>query len=101
MFGLHLIRRYIRLHHFLSHLPHTEAMYDTILSLVHVRYDLASCSCTILSGDPVLYDINLRVTTTTIPRIRGVQIPIYLVSSAMDSYCHGHVGALKFLSYLI
>ena len=33
-----------------------------------------------------LYDINLRATTTTIPRIRGVQIPINLVSSAMDSY---------------
>ena len=32
-----------------------------------------------------MYDIYLRATTTTIPSTRGVQIPIYLVSSAMDS----------------
>ena len=32
-----------------------------------------------------MYDINLRATHTTILSIRGVTIPIYLVSSAMDS----------------
>ena len=32
-----------------------------------------------------MYDINLRATHTTIPSIRGVTIPIYLVSSATDS----------------
>ena len=57
-------------------LPHTEA---------HVRYDLAFSLCTIRSPS-LLYDINLGATTTTIHRIRGVQISIDLVSSAMDSY---------------
>ena len=33
-----------------------------------------------------MYDINLGATTTTIPRIRGVQIPIDLVSSTTDSF---------------
>ena len=32
-----------------------------------------------------MYDINLRATHTTILSIRGVTIPIYLVSSATDS----------------
>ena len=32
-----------------------------------------------------MYDINLRATHTTILSIRGVPIPIYLVSSATDS----------------
>ena len=32
-----------------------------------------------------MYDINLRTTTTTILSIRGVTIPIDLVSSATDS----------------
>ena len=41
---------------------------------------------TIRSLGSFLYDINLRATATTILRIRGVQIPIDLVSSAMDSY---------------
>ena len=58
-------------------LPHTEA---------HVRYDLVSLSCTIRSHGLFLYDIHLRATATTILRIRGAQIPIDLVSSAMDSY---------------
>ena len=61
-------------------------MYDTILSLACVRYDLESCLRTIQSRGSFLYDINLRATTTTILRIRGVQIPIDLVSSATDSY---------------
>ena len=39
----------------------------------------------IRSDDWLLYDINLRATTTTILSIRGVTIPIYLVSSATDS----------------
>jgi hypothetical protein len=39
----------------------------------------------IRSSDSYLYDINLRATTTTILSIRGVTIPIYLVSSATDS----------------
>ena len=60
-------------------------MYDTISRLVCVRYDLASCSCTIQSLDASLYDINLGATATTILSIRGVQIPIDLVSSATDS----------------
>ena len=61
-------------------------MYDMISSLVRVRYDLESCSCTIQSLGSLLYDINLGATATTILRIRGVQIPIDLVSSATDSY---------------
>ena len=51
----------------------------------HIRYDLARSLCTIQSGAVFLYDINLRATHTTILSIRGVTIPIYLVSSAMDS----------------
>ena len=39
----------------------------------------------IQSSDSYLYNINLRATTTTILSIRGVTIPIYLVSSATDS----------------
>ena len=67
-------------------LPYTEA---------RVRYDLASLLCTIQSQVSFgyntilwsfLYDINLGATATTILRIRGVQIPIDLVSSTMDSY---------------
>ena len=90
---------------FLFSLPHIEAhvrydlvacsctirsrslfLYDTISWLVLVRYDLVACSCTIRSRGLFLYDINLRATITTILRIRGVQIPIDLVSSATDSY---------------
>ena len=54
---------------FLS-LPYTKA---------HVRYNLA------LSFGCFMYDINLGATHTTIPSTRGVTIPIYLVSSTMDS----------------
>ena len=63
--------------------PHTVA---------HVRYDLAAVSgvsCTIQSGSlfrEPLYDINLGATHTTIPSTRGVQIPIYLVNVATDSF---------------
>ena len=55
------------------------ALYDTISNLVClflVWYDLAFM---------LMYDINLRAATATIPSIRGVTIPIYLVSSTTDS----------------
>ena len=51
-------------------------MYNTIWSI--------SLSMIQASG-VLLYDINLGATHTTILSIRGVTIPIYLVSSAMDS----------------
>ena len=56
-----------------------------------------STLCTILSAEAlgfVLYDINLRATHTTILSIRDVQIPIDLVSSAMDSF-REHVVLFK------
>ena len=65
------------------------------LTEAHVRYnlvsislydtDLTNVSCTILSGVCLVYNINLRATTTMILSIRGVMIPIDLVSSATDS----------------
>ena len=61
-------------------------MYDRISCLSHVRYDLESYLCTIRSLGSVLYDINLGAAATMILRIRGVQIPIDLVSNATDSY---------------
>ena len=61
-------------------------MYDTILCLSCVRYNLEPRLHTIRSLGSLLYNINLGATTTTILRIRGVQIPIDLVSSATDSY---------------
>ena len=66
--------------------PTSKPMYDTISSLVCVRYDLVALLCMIWSCGSFLYDINLGATATTILRIRGVQIPIDLVSSATDSY---------------
>ena len=63
--------------------PHTVA---------HVRYDLTTfpvLTCTIRSDGlscPILYNINLGATHTTILSTRGVQIPIYLASSATDSF---------------
>ena len=71
------LRRYIGLPHllFLS-LPSIEA---------RVRYNLVLFPCTIRSGCVLVYDINLRATHTTILSIRGVTIPIYLVSSTTDS----------------
>ena len=73
------LHRHIGLHRLFFHL---------LISLTeaHVRYDLASLSCMIQSRASLMYDINLRATATTIPSIRGVQIPIYLVTSAMDSF---------------
>ena len=61
-------------------------VYDTISCFTSVQYGLGSCLCTMWSLGPLLYDINLGATATTILRTRGVQIPINLVSSAMDSY---------------
>ena len=58
-------------------------MYDTIWRL------LGGVSCTIRSEGlfrPTLYDINLEATHTAILSIRGVQIPIYLASSATDFF---------------
>ena len=60
-------------------------MYDMIWSRSRVRYDLVLFLRTIGSGCVLVYDINLRATHTTILSIRGVTIPIYLVSSATDS----------------
>ena len=57
-------------------------MYDTISRLSCVQYNL---TCTIQSEVSFVYDIYLRATATTIRSTRGVQIPIDLVSSAMDS----------------
>ena len=56
-----------------------------ILSCSCVRYNLVLFSRTIQSGGVLVYDINLRAMHTMILSIRGVMIPIYLVSSAMDS----------------
>ena len=67
-------------------------VYFSLLSphtVAHVRYDLMASLCTIRSDGffrLVLYDINLGATHTTILSIRGVQIPIYLASSATDSF---------------
>ena len=97
--GLHFICRYIGLHHFFSHSPTPKPMYDTISSLVCVRYDLPAFSCTIWSPGSFLYDINLGATTTTILRVRGVQIPIDLVNSATDSY-RWSIVLFKLLSVL-
>ena len=51
-------------------------MYDTIWSIF---------LGTIQTGGILLYDINLGATHTMILSTRGVTIPIYLVSSTMDS----------------
>ena len=45
----------------------------------------SSISCMIWSRGSLLYDINLGATHTTILSTRGVEIPIYLVSSTTDS----------------
>ena len=75
-----LLRRYIGLLcSYFSSFPHTKA---------HVRYNLVVLLCTIQSSGfswSLLYNIYLRATHTMILSIRGVTIPIYLVSSAMDS----------------
>ena len=60
-------------------------MYDTIWWLSLVRYNLVILPCTIWASGSLLYDINLGAMHTTILSIRGVTIPIYLVSSTTDS----------------
>ena len=42
-----------------SFLPTPKPMYNMILHLFYVRYDLTSCSCTIWSLGSFVYDINL------------------------------------------
>ena len=51
-------------------------------------YLVASCPVRYSSGVVIrslMYDTHLRATHTTTSSIRGVQIPIYLVSDATDS----------------
>ena len=81
-----LIRRQVGLHRFFFLFLSRKPMYDTISCFAHVRYDLTFRSCTIRSWRRHWYDINLGATATTILRMRGVQIPIDLVSSATDSF---------------
>ena len=68
---------------------------DCIVFSFFLSLPLHRSPCTIQSTSSLLYDtiselsmydINLGATTTTIPRIRGVQIPIDLVSSTTDSF---------------
>ena len=69
-----------------SHLLTPKPMYNMISRFLCVQYDLTSYSTTIRSLSSLMYNINLGATATTILSIRGVQIPIDLVSSATDSY---------------
>ena len=90
--GLHLPRRYIRLPLSFLHLPYIKAhvWYRSGLGLVYntiswLRYGPILSLCTIRSSGWLLYNIHLWATTTMILSIRGVKIPIDLVSSATDS----------------
>ena len=92
--GLHLLRSYVGLlFSFLLCSPLIEAhvQYDLVTHMLYntILWLLRLSLCTIWSlacGEySFLYDINLRATTTTILSIRGVTIPINLVSSATDS----------------
>ena len=85
-FGLRNLCRYIGLHRFFSSytLP-LKPLYDTISLFSLVRYNLVVFPCMIQSCSSFMYDIDLGATTTTTLGIRGVQIPINLVSSATDS----------------
>ena len=86
MFGLHLTTQMHRTASFLSLSFLTpKPMYDTIWLILLVQYYLADLSCTIRTSGGFLYDVDLGATHTTILSTRGVTIPIYLVSSAMDS----------------
>lgn len=58
---------------------------DLVLSCVWYRYCLISCTIHILSY--LVYNTHLRAAHTTSCSIRGAQIPIVLVNSAMDSLC--------------
>ena len=80
------LRRYVGLPYFLSYsFPPSKPMYNTIWSCSRPRYDLVLFPSTIRSGCILVYNINLRATHTMILGIRGVTIPIYLVSSTTDS----------------
>ena len=60
-------------------------MYNMIWRSLLVQYDLAILLGAIRAIDLSLYNIHLGATHTTILSIRGVVIPIYLVSRATDS----------------
>ena len=92
-----LLRRHVGLHRFLlsSFPPNTRSpcmirsgdssLYDMIWWFLLVWYDLVVSLGTIWSPGCCVYNINLRATHTTILSVRGVQIPIDLVSSTTDS----------------
>ena len=81
LIGLHSLCRYVGLlrllfSFFLTPKPLYNTIWQPFEQLFHVRYDLATFS---------MYNINLRAAHTTILSIRGVTIPIDLVSSATNS----------------
>ena len=76
-----------------SFLPHPSPRANVLLQsdlvdMISSCY-LMPCTISIWCCDMILpellYDMHLRATHTTTSSIRGVQIPIYLVSNAMDS----------------
>ena len=74
----------------LSSLPHplTGPLYFYDLIWLKRSHPVASCLVRYSSGVTIrspMYDTYLRATHTTTSSIGGVQIPIYLVSSATDS----------------
>ena len=86
LIGLHLLRRDIGLLSFLFPIPPIHRSpctirYNLVPKLVSSLYNMIwQLACIVL-----MYNINLGATTTTTLSIRGVTIPIDLVSSAMDS----------------
>ena len=86
LIGLHLLRRDIGLLSFLFRIPPIHwspctIQYNLVPKLVSSLYNMIwRLACIVL-----MYDINLGATTTTTLSIRGVTIPIDLVSSATDS----------------
>ena len=81
LIGLHSLRRYVGLLHllfsfFLTPKPLYNTIWQPFKQLFCVQYDLATFS---------MYNINLRAAHTTILSIRGVTIPINLVSSTTNS----------------
>ena len=87
LIGVHLITqiRWTATFFFPLYSLHRSPLYDMILWSFIVWYDLADPLGTIRADGSFMYDINLRATHTTILSIRGVMIPIDLVSSATDS----------------
>ena len=73
------------LFHFFFSSLHQSPCTIRIWSESYVQYNLVANFCMIQSRGWLLYNINLRATITTILGIRGVTIPITLVSSATDS----------------